>query len=76
LRTVLKKLLVWAVVLLVALAFAGPAFAITASSGGETADTDSPTGPYTAKDCPTLQENQDVWNLDVSMFPGLASMCP
>lgn len=72
----LKKLLVWVVVLLLAAALAGPAFAISAGAGGMTADTNSPTGPFTAKDCPTLKQDPKVWEANLSMFPGLASLCP
>ncbi len=72
----LKKLLVWAVVLLIAALLAAPALAISSSSGGMTADTDSPTGPFTAADCPTLQQDPVGWEINLSMFPGLAELCP
>ena len=72
----LKKLLVWAVVVLIAALLAAPALAISSSSGGMTADTDSPTGPFTAADCPMLQQDPVGWEINLSMFPGLAELCP
>ena len=72
----LKKLLVWTTVLLIAALLATPALAITATSGPMTADTDSPTGPFTAADCPMLQQDPVGWEINVSMFPGLAELCP
>ncbi len=76
LRNVLKKLMVWAVVLLIAALLATPALAISSSAGDMTADTDSPTGPFTADDCPTLQQDPVGFEITLSMFPGLAELCP
>ena len=73
----LKKLLAWAVVLLIAALLAGPALAVSASlPNGMTADTDSPTGAFTAADCPVLQQDPAVWEMNLAMFPGLADICP
>ena len=72
----LKKLLAWAVVLLIAALLAAPALAISASVPGMAADTDSPTGAFTAADCPTLKQDPAVWEMNVAMFPGLAELCP
>jgi hypothetical protein len=73
---VLKKVLVWAVVVLIAALLATPALAISSSSGGMTADTESPTGPFTAADCPMLQQDPVGWEINLSMFPGLEELCP
>ncbi len=76
----LKKLLAWMVVLLIAALLAVPALAqddgITASAGGMTANTASPTGAFTAADCPILQQDPAVWEMNLAMFPGLADLCP
>ncbi len=71
----LKKLMVWTAVLLIAALLATPALAISSSAGGMTADTDSPTGPFTAADCPALQQDPVGWEINVSMFPGLVELC-
>ena len=65
-----------AVVLLTAALLAVPALAIESSAKGMTADTDSPTGPFTAADCPTLQQDPAGWEINKSMFPGLEELCP
>ena len=72
----LMKLMGLAVVLLTAALLAVPALAIESSAGGMTAATDSPTGPFTAADCPTLQQDPVGWEINLSMFPGLADICP
>jgi hypothetical protein len=75
-RIVLKKLLAGAVVVLIAALLATPALAIESSAGDLKADTNSPTGPFTAADCPTLQQDPVGWEINVSMFPGLTELCP
>ncbi len=71
----LKKLLVWAAVLLIAALLAAPALAIEAMTPEAAANTESPTGAFTAEDCPTLQQDPAVWEANLAMFPDLATLC-
>lgn len=72
----LKKLVVWVAVLLIAALLATPALAISATTPENKADTESPTGPFTAADCPTLQQDPVGWEINLAMFPELANLCP
>ena len=72
----LMKLMGLAVVLLTAALLAVPALAIESTAQGIKSDTNSPTGPFTARDCPTLQQDPAGWEINLSMFPGLADICP
>jgi hypothetical protein len=81
---VLKKLLAWVAVLLVAALLAVPALAQEngASAGGLTAAGENAFGAggsdsaFTAAICRTLQQDPAVWKQNLEMDPGLAERCP
>lgn len=82
----LKKLLVWIAVLLIAALLAVPALAqeeMSASAGGlsvspgvsafEAGGADS---AFTQSICKALKEDPVVWQQNLDMDPGLADICP
>jgi hypothetical protein len=82
---VLKKLLAWVAVLLVAALLAVPALAqengasaggLTAAPGENAFGAGGSDSAFTAAICRTLQQDPAVWKQNLEMDPGLAERCP